>query len=97
MNTSDMAMVTGAMLALGYVMKNLLPVDNKWIPLILLVLGTAIYCTWTGHWDGRSIITGIMAAASATGLHQATIRTIEPTKPNTNGPKDQSGGGGSAG
>jgi hypothetical protein len=82
MNETDMLTITGAMLALGAAIKHLLPVENKWIPVILLVLGTLVYCVYTGQWGGRDIILGVMASASATGLHQAFSQTKTGLTPN---------------
>jgi hypothetical protein len=75
---TDMAPVTGAMLVLGAVLKHLLPVNNKWIPLATLVLGVLAYLVWTGDWTGRGAILAIYAAAAATGLHQAVRQTQSP-------------------
>lgn len=35
-----MPIITAACLCIGYVMKKWLPTDDKWIPTVLLVLGT---------------------------------------------------------
>lgn len=59
-----------ACLVVGYIMKNFLPNDNRWIPLTLAVLGAVLGCCANQHVDLTSIVGGAVSGLSAVGLHQ---------------------------
>lgn len=62
--------------------KNLTPIDNRWIPIFLFVAGAALNCMWLGVWSGKEIVDGLMIGGTAIGLHQAAINTKpNPTPP----------------
>ncbi len=57
-------------LCIGYVLRNFAPTDNKWIPLILLVLGV-ISGSYVGGLTFDSIVGGAVSGLGAVGLNQA--------------------------
>ena len=64
-------------LIVGYIMKNFLPTDNKWIPLVLAVLGAVLGCVANKSIDLNSIVAGAMSGLAAVGLHQAFKQFID--------------------
>lgn len=66
-------------LAVGYVLKNFIPTDNKWIPLCMLVLGAILACICDGislHAIGAGMVTGL----ASTGFHQAFVKLLNLNK-----------------
>lgn len=56
----------------GYVLKNSFPkLDNKYIPLIMAILGV-ILNAWLSNWNisPEIILGGLFSGLSSTGLHQ---------------------------
>lgn len=66
-----------ACLIVGYIMKNFLPSDNRWIPLTLAVLGAVLGCVANKSIDLDSVVAGAMSGLSAVGLHQAFKQFID--------------------
>lgn len=64
-------------LIVGYIMKNFLPTDNKWIPLVLALLGAVLGCVANKTVDLNSIVAGAMSGLAAVGLHQAFKQFID--------------------
>ena len=62
-------------LVVGYLWKNFFPADNKWIPLILAVLGAVLGAILQGI-SVESIVAGALSGLVATGLHQAFKQLI---------------------
>ena len=62
-------------LVVGYLWKNFFPADNKWIPLILAVLGAVLGAILQGV-SVESIVAGALSGLVATGLHQAFKQLI---------------------
>lgn len=63
-------MIVVACLCIGYVLKNWMPTDNKWIPTILLILGAASGIILFGV-DYEGVVKGMVSGLAAVGLHQA--------------------------
>lgn len=63
-------MIVAACLCIGYVLKNWMPTDNKWIPTILLILGAVSGIILFGL-DYEGIVKGMVSGLAAVGLHQA--------------------------
>lgn len=57
-------------LCVGYVMRNFLPTDNKWIPLALLIIG-AISGVIVSGFSYAGIVSGAVSGLAAVGLNQA--------------------------
>ena len=64
-------------LIVGYIMKNFLPTDNKWIPLVLALLGAVLGCVANKSVDLNSVVAGAMSGLAAVGLHQAFKQFID--------------------
>lgn len=66
--------VIGICLCVGYVIKNYIPTDkvNKFIPLIVSVLGVVIN-TWANNWSltPAILLGGLASGLASTGLHSA--------------------------
>lgn len=66
--------VVGICLCVGYVIKNSLDfIPNKYIPLIMLILGTTVnvLINWNTGIDANVILAGMLSGLASTGLHQA--------------------------
>ena len=66
MNLSILAICLGA----GYIMKNFMPTDNKYIPLALGCCGTIFGLIAIRPFSIDSIAIGLVSGLAATGLHQ---------------------------
>ena len=66
-------MVVGICLCVGYVLKNIVPTEkvNKFIPLIMAVLGIAINIWLTGEFTPAVLLGGMFSGLASTGMHQA--------------------------
>lgn len=64
-------------LCVGYVIKNFLPTDDKWIPLIMLILGAVLGCIANQTVDVATIAAGMVTGLASTGLHQVFKQLIE--------------------
>ncbi|MBS6943097.1 MAG: phage holin family protein [Clostridiales bacterium] len=58
-------------LAVGYIIKHFLPMDNKWIPLIMGVLGIVINI-WVSGWafTPQILLGGLASGLAATGAFE---------------------------
>jgi len=76
-NTMYMPIVIAACLILGFIIKQWIPADNKWIPTILAVFGivVAIAVSWPAF-GVETIIAGAFSGLASTGLHQAFKQLI---------------------
>ena len=65
-------LVVGICVCIGYVIKTSFPkVDNKYIPLIMAILGV-ILNAWLSNWNISPdvLLGGLFSGLSSTGLHQ---------------------------
>lgn len=65
-------LVVGICMCVGYVIKTSFPkVDNKYIPLIMAILGVVLN-TWLSNWNinPEVLLGGLFSGLSSTGLHQ---------------------------
>lgn len=75
--------VVGICLCVGYVIKNSLDfIPNKYIPLIMLILGVTINIgiNWKTGINANTILAGMLSGLASTGLHQAFKNLINDTK-----------------
>lgn len=56
-------------IVVGIVLKNVLPIDNKYIPLIMAILGAVLACI-NGGVTLSVIAAGLVTGLASTGLHQ---------------------------
>lgn len=67
-----------ACLIVGYVIKKSLDfIPNKYIPLILAVLGAIVGCIANSTIDLNTVVYGSFSGLASTGLHQAFSKIIE--------------------
>lgn len=63
-----------AALAVGYIIKNLIPNEqiNRFIPLIAALVGLVI-CLWEAGWAAtpQTVVMGIVSGLASTGLYEA--------------------------
>lgn len=71
--------VVVACLVLGYIIKTLEFLPNKFIPTILAVLGAILNAVVSGV-SVESIVYGALMGLASTGMHQAFKQFIENTK-----------------
>lgn len=70
--------VVVACLIVGYVIKKSLDfIPNKYIPLILAVLGALVGCVANSSIDLNTVVYGAFSGLASTGLHQAFTKIIE--------------------
>jgi len=63
-------------LCLGFVWKKFFPADNKWIPLILMIVGGVLGCVVAKDIAIDHIAAGMVTGLAATGLHQVFAQLI---------------------
>lgn len=63
-------LVIAVCLVVGYLMKKFLPTDNKWIPLVVTVLGAILGCIDAHAVTLVAIASGMISGLASTGLHQ---------------------------
>lgn len=69
--------IIGICLCLGYGIKQVTFVANKWIPIILMVVGLLVNI-WLQHGISPDILlAGMFSGLASTGLHQAFKQLIE--------------------
>lgn len=70
--------VVVACLIVGYVIKNSLDfIPNKYIPLILTILGAVVGCIANSAINLNTIVYGAFSGLASTGLHQTFTKIIE--------------------
>lgn len=70
--------VVVACLVVGYVIKKSLDfIPNKYIPLILTVLGAVVGCVANSVIDLNTVVYGAFSGLASTGLHQTFTNIIE--------------------
>lgn len=62
--------VVALCLCVGYILRNWMPTDNKWIPTILFVVGV-ISGIVVGGLNYEAIVSGAVSGLAAVGLNQA--------------------------
>lgn len=63
--------IIGICVCVGYVLKNSFPkLNNKYIPLIMAILGTSLNIWIVGTISPDVILAGMFSGLSSTGLHQ---------------------------
>lgn len=68
--------IIAAGLVIGYLWKNFLPNDNKYIPVILTIVGAILGCALNGT-SVEAIIAGGVSGLASIGLHQLFKQLIE--------------------
>ncbi len=63
-------LVIAVCLVVGYLMKKFIPTDNKWIPLVVTVLGAVLGCVNAKNITLVAIASGMISGLASTGLHQ---------------------------
>ena len=78
LNEYLVVVVLGICLCVGYVIKHSLDfIPNKYIPLIMLILGTVTNVLMNiGHIDATVILAGMFSGLASTGLHQVFSKLI---------------------
>ena len=71
-----------ACLIFGYVIKHLMIIDNKYIPLILAVLGAILGCIAVHALSLEAVVGGALSGLASTGAHQLLKQFIENSEPN---------------
>lgn len=67
-------------LCVGYVYKKFFPTDDKFIPLILFVLGAVLGCIVNNEITIQSIAAGMVSGLGSVGLHQLFKQLIEGSR-----------------
>lgn len=71
LNDYIVVLVMAICLAVGYIIKHFLPMDNKWIPLIMGCLGVLIN-VWVNAWGftPEILLGGLASGLAATGAFE---------------------------
>lgn len=71
LNDYIVVLVMAICLAVGYIIKHFLPMDNKWIPLIMGCLGVLIN-VWVNAWGftPEVLLGGLASGLAATGAFE---------------------------
>lgn len=64
-------------LCVGYVYKNFFPTDDKFIPLILFILGAVLGCVVNQEITVECVAAGMVSGLGSVGLHQLFKQLIE--------------------
>lgn len=77
LNDYVILLVLGICLCIGYVIKTSVPkLDNKYIPLIMAILGVALNIWINMSFSPTILLEGLFSGLSSTGLHQAFTQLI---------------------
>ena len=77
LNDYVVLVVVGICLCIGYVLKNSFPkLDNKYIPLIMAILGVVLDVWINMSITPEIILAGMFSGLASTGLHQAFKQLI---------------------
>ena len=79
LNDFLMPMVVGTCLCVGYAIKHFIPTDkvNKFIPLIMAVLGVGLNVWINGAFTPEILLGGLASGLASTGMHQIFKQFIE--------------------
>lgn len=66
-----------ACLVVGYLMKQFMPTDNKWIPLTVTILGAILGCIASKGISLEAVVAGAVSGSASTGLHQLFKQFID--------------------
>ena len=61
----------------GYLMKQFMPTDNKWIPLTVTILGAILGCIASKGISLEAVVAGAVSGLASTGLHQLFKQFID--------------------
>lgn len=75
-------LIVGICLCIGYILKNIIPSDsvNKYIPLIMGVLGVAINVWVKGQFDANILLGGLFSGLASTGLYEMFNQLVKGDK-----------------
>lgn len=68
--------VLGICLCIGYVIKTSTSINNKYIPLIMAILGVCLNVWMNMSFTPEILLGGLFSGLASTGLHQLFTRTI---------------------
>lgn len=86
LNTYIVPVIVGICLVIGYLIKHVTSADNRWIPVVVTVLGAAL-AVWI-NWPNITpevILGGAISGLASTGLHQAFKQWIDKGEMNDKG------------
>ena len=74
-----MPLIVGICLSVGYIIKNIVPTDkaNKFIPLIMGVLGIAVSVWISLSFTPEVLLKGLISGLASTGLYEAFHQFIK--------------------
>lgn len=78
LNDYVILLILGICLCVGYVIKTSVPkLDNKYIPLIMAILGVALNIWINMSFSPDILLGGLFSGLASTGLHQAFKQMID--------------------
>ena len=79
LNSFSVPLIVGICLSVGYIIKNIVPTDkvNKFIPLIMGVLGIAVSVWISLSFTPEVLLKGLVSGLASTGLYEAFHQFIK--------------------
>ena len=79
LNSFSVPLIVGICLSVGYIIKNIVPTDkaNKFIPLIMGVLGIAVSVWISLSFTPEVLLKGLISGLASTGLYEAFHQFIK--------------------
>lgn len=73
-NASPVVLLTAFLNGVGWVVKSSTPLDNKWIPALLSLLGAIAYPGLVSGWNVKNLMLGFCIGAASVGCHQILVQ-----------------------
>ena len=79
LNSFSVPLIVGICLSVGYIIKNIVPTEraNKFIPLIMGVLGIAVSVWISLSFTPEVLLKGLISGLASTGLYEAFHQFIK--------------------
>ena len=79
LNSFSVPLIVGICLSVGYIIKNIVPTErvNKFIPLIMGVLGIAVSVWISLSFTPEVLLKGLVSGLASTGLYEAFHQFIK--------------------
>lgn len=76
LDTYTVPTIVGICTCVGFVIKNSLPIDDKYIPLIMAILGIVLNIWVNSSINPNILLEGMFSGLASTGVHQSFKQLI---------------------
>lgn len=80
LDTYTVPTIVGICTCVGFVIKNSLPIDDKYIPLIMAILGIVLNIWVNSSINPNILLEGMFSGLASTGVHQSFKQLISKEK-----------------